>query len=247
VLEGQNVAVPAGLHCATQWPRASEGGVDAIADWLKGHTAARLVIVDTLARIRDRRRSEGSLYEEDYDAIARLKDLGDRQTCAILVVHHTRKGEAEDPFDTISGTLGLTGAADVALVLQRPRRSCTAHLHVTGRDVDEQRLALRWAAEHCVWLEEEEDDQEELTPEKRAVIEALRGAAAPLQPAEVALRIGKTRDAVRQLMRRMAEQGLLRSDAGLYALQGTGTTDVTAVTGEDNPLPQESLPGDSGR
>ena len=38
----------------------------------------------------------------------------------ILLVHHTRKTESSDAFNMISGTTGLLGCADGALVLQKP-------------------------------------------------------------------------------------------------------------------------------
>lgn len=38
---------------------------------------------------------------------------------AIVLVHHVRKMDADDPLDTVSGTTGLTGAADTVLVLNR--------------------------------------------------------------------------------------------------------------------------------
>lgn len=83
VLAAQGLMAPALLHVATAWPRSSEGGLQRIDEWLHTHPGARLVIVDTLARIRDRRGEGGNLYAEDYQTLARLKDLGDRYACAV--------------------------------------------------------------------------------------------------------------------------------------------------------------------
>jgi len=38
-------------------------------------------------------------------------------------VHHTRKQQADDTFDMISGTNGLMGAADGAFMLQKEKRT----------------------------------------------------------------------------------------------------------------------------
>jgi predicted ATP-dependent serine protease len=44
--------VPDRLHLATEWPRANEGGIDAIRAWIDAHAGARLVIVDVLAMFK---------------------------------------------------------------------------------------------------------------------------------------------------------------------------------------------------
>lgn len=61
----------------------------------------------------------------------------------MLIVHHTRKQQADDKFDTISGTNGLLGAADGAFVLSKEKRTTNAAtLDVTGRDQQDQRIHL---------------------------------------------------------------------------------------------------------
>jgi RecA-family ATPase len=48
-------------------------------------------------------------YGEDYSAVAALTKLAGDLGVAIIAVHHTRKAAAEDPFETVSGTFGVTG------------------------------------------------------------------------------------------------------------------------------------------
>ena len=62
----------------------------------------------------------------------------------LLLVHHTRKQQADDKFDMISGTNGLLGAADGAFLLQKEKRTDgSAILDVAGRDQQDQRLYLK--------------------------------------------------------------------------------------------------------
>jgi len=61
------------------------------------------MVIDTLAKVRERRRRNGNIYEEDYDAITALKDLADEHGVCILLVHHTRKSEAVDVVDEVNG------------------------------------------------------------------------------------------------------------------------------------------------
>ena len=58
-------------------------------------------------------------YASDYEMIGQLKHFADQTGIALLPVHHTRKQQADDKFDMISGTNGLLGAADGAFVLQK--------------------------------------------------------------------------------------------------------------------------------
>jgi hypothetical protein len=72
---------------------------------------------------------------EGYDAIGPLRRLAHERGVPIILVHHTRKMDADDIFDTVSGSHGLTGAADTILVLQRQGSGVT--LHAVGRDIDQ--------------------------------------------------------------------------------------------------------------
>ena len=72
-------------------------------------------------------------YASDYEVITKLKAFADEHGICLLLVHHTRKQQAEDKFDMISGTNGLLGAADGAFLLQKERRtSNAATLDISG-------------------------------------------------------------------------------------------------------------------
>jgi len=152
ILDGQEP--PPCLELGNAWPRMDDGGLEALEDWLSRHPQARLVIIDTLARVRPVKKYNDSAYDFDYESLGGLKALADRFGVAILVIHHLRKLGSTDPVDAISGTLGLTGAADGVLVLKRERGQHDAALFVTGRDVDEQELALVWHAPSALWAKD---------------------------------------------------------------------------------------------
>jgi hypothetical protein len=150
MLGGLDTTAPDRLSVCTNWPRAGSGGLARIGVWLKAHPGG-LVVIDTLARFRDPPRGRGGSYDEDYRAVAELKTLADTHEAAVLVIHHTRKGAAEDPFDEVSGTLGINGAADSLMVLDRQRGADVAALYITGRDLPDQTLDLAWCADAGLW------------------------------------------------------------------------------------------------
>ena len=122
-----------------------------MSDFWSEHTDTVLVVIDTLQRVRGRTPDSGS-YAADYDTLARLKEFSDTCGVALLLVHHTRKEGAEDVFNTISGTNGLMGAADGALILHKDRRTnADAVLEIVGRDQQQVRLHLRFDAARLRW------------------------------------------------------------------------------------------------
>lgn len=136
-------AKPAAVPTPAELRETIRAVLAALAKWYDAHPGG-LVIVDTLARFRDLHRGRGNSYLEDYGAIAPLKELADRHCGAVLVIHHTRKDVSDDPFDEVSGTLGINGAADSLLVLDRVRGQDAGTLYLTGRDLADETLTLAW-------------------------------------------------------------------------------------------------------
>ena len=119
---------PPRLKFATECPKADQGGLNDIEQWISTVEAPRLVIVDTLAQFRKAPNGKAQVYTEDYGAIAELQKLASKHSLGIVIVHHDRKMEADDVFDTVSGSLGLTGAADTILIMKRQAGSVTLHV-----------------------------------------------------------------------------------------------------------------------
>jgi RecA-family ATPase len=86
---------PSRLHYATEWPRANEGGLQAIRDWCQGAPMPKLIVVDVLAAFRGERRASQNQYEGDYAAIKDLQQIAMDFGIGIMVVHHTRKAGAD--------------------------------------------------------------------------------------------------------------------------------------------------------
>ncbi len=136
---------------ATQSKNLNEGLEEQLERFVTEHKDARLIIIDTLQKVREAGADKFS-YASDYEIVTKLKHFSDRHNVCLLVVHHTRKMESSDCFDMISGTNGLLGAADGAFVMQKEKRTDNkAVLEVAGRDQQDQRLQLNFNREQCVW------------------------------------------------------------------------------------------------
>jgi hypothetical protein len=210
---------PTRLFYQTTWRRSHEDGIDHLEGWILAHPKTRLVCIDTLAKFRRPSRGKNA-YEEDYEAIGVLKKLADAHGVPIVVLHHDRKAEAADVFDGISGTLGLSGAADGLLMLKRERGAHDAVLHVTGRDVEEREIALRWDAGRGLWSIMGDAQAFRMSPERRAIIQALEWAGGPLTSKAIADAVGKTnesgRASVRVTLKKMVQAGQVRGNDSGY-------------------------------
>lgn len=139
------------LHFAITSAQIGLGLVEQLDNFLKDRPDTRLVIIDTLQKVRDAI-GEAYSYSGDYDAIGQLKGFAASRGICLLLVHHTRKQAADDAFDMISGTTGLLGCADGALLLRKEKRTdLNATLDVVGRDQPDQRLHLTRDQDSLVW------------------------------------------------------------------------------------------------
>ncbi len=235
--------LPAGLDLKLNWPRLDEGGAEALEAWLKAHPDALLVAIDTLEKVRPRQRS-ANVYAEDYAALERLLPLAARYGVAIVVVHHLSKREAQDPLDEISGSTGLSGGVDAALVLKRERGRADAILHVIGRDIeDEQELALNWNKATARWSIAGQAEQYRLSGERAEVVRVLKESGGELRPKEIADRVGydTNSDAVRKLLRKLVEEdGMVKNTRhGKYAYAEGGPS---SPSGPNSSSADGSLP-----
>ena len=149
--------------CAKQ---VGNGLEEQLKRFVQEHPDTKLIIIDTLQKIREAGGDKYS-YANDYEVVGKLKRLADACGVCLLLVHHTRKQQADDKFDMISGTNGLLGAADGAFLLTKEKRTGNVDcLDVSGRDQPDQRLHLFRNEETLAWeLERVETELWKAPPE----------------------------------------------------------------------------------
>jgi len=210
---------PAGLTLVTTCPPLPQGGGQSIAGWLDRNPAARMVVLDVFAKMRGPSPAGMSAYDADYAAVTRAKQIADRYSVAVVLVHQVRKAGADDFLESVSGTNGLAGAADATLVLRRARSQADAVLHVTGRDVDETEHALTFQPTTGAWLLLDGSAAEHTLSDTRAAILRYVRDHPGATPKAAADGTGLGYDNVKRTCSRMAADGQLSVDpAGRYSL-----------------------------
>ena len=165
------------LFLATQAGKLADALCTQIREQVRLHPDIALVIVDTFQMVRG---GADVTYANDYENVQRMKALSDDLGIALLLVHHLRKRGDSDELNKLSGTTGLSGAADAVLILDRSDRMREeAKLTCTGRDIEARELQLRFNRGECVWeLLRDSLEQRSLPAELSALVSLLqqRGA-----------------------------------------------------------------------
>ena len=228
---------PDGLDLASRGARKIDDGLcEQIGEWMKSRSDARLVIVDTLARVKGSAAYGLNGYEADYQQFAPLQEFAQNHKISILVVTHLSKQKAgsfspDDPFERINGTTGLFGVADAAWIIFG-KRGEEMTFRTTGRDAMDAEYKIKLEAEsrwRLVGDSETLDRQRHLdeyknSPIVRTIIELLREGgrwqgSAPDFREEVIRRTGKLpADTMRELGMKLneLEPQLIENDAIMF-------------------------------
>jgi hypothetical protein len=175
-------------------------------------------VVDILKRVRPRPTRYQSVYDADYESLEALHALANRHSVAVLCIHHLRKAGADDPLDEISGSTGLSGAADGVLLLKRDRGRGDAYLHVDGRDIEEPaELALTWNSDTACWTLAGDADEFRLSRERAEILRVLEEHGEPMTPTDVADALGKSFNTVKQRLWHMSKDGQVSAADGRYS------------------------------
>ena len=113
----------------------------------------KLVVIDTLNFIQYHPAKGESAYNCDYRTGRDLKAYAEKHGIAVVVVTHTTKMiHAEDEMMNVSGTNGVTGAADAVVVLSKERRTdLDAKMFITGRKVRQSMHEIKFNDQSCIW------------------------------------------------------------------------------------------------
>ena len=195
-----------------------ENPLQVLETWLHNHQSARLVVIDTLQKIRPKVDSfTRGLYDQDYEAVAPYTELASRYNVSIIIIHHLNKRlPTDDPMEGISGTTGLTGAVDMTIVLKRTRGEVTGTMHIYGRDIEDKEIAVDFTGGNWSWLGDA--NKVKLSQEREEIIDYL--TRCPDQtPKQIADGIDKPRGSIRFLLGKLLAQDLLINVEGKYSVK----------------------------
>lgn len=133
--------------------RIGDGFEKQIEYQLQEHPDIKLVVVDVFQMIRQAAKRNQTGYDRDYDDFKAIKQVADKHSIGVMLIHHTRKmKDPSDVFNELSGSVGVMGALDCAWVITKDDRySDEGTLHITGRDMESMKLKIRFDKKRFRW------------------------------------------------------------------------------------------------
>lgn len=218
--DNTGIIPPHNAYFVRDWPTLPKA-IGEIERWITTVEKPRLVVIDTLAKIRQRSGTgrEGNVYDRDYADVGSLQKLAGQYQVAIILVHHQRKAEVDDDFDSISGSAGLAGASDTMWLLNRKSRtSPSGTLIITGRDVYDRRYDIVFETETGRWLYKDGMEQPPVEVDgARADVLQVMSVGTPISYKEVAQIMGKKPNTILEHMKKLVGDGLIEA-----AVRGKG-------------------------
>ena len=155
------------LHICTERKSIEQGFLKELRETLQEHPGIRMVVIDTLQKIRDdgSGTSTANQYSKDDAEISKLKTFADNHGIAIVCVHHLRKmPDKRDPVNEILGSAAMSSVPDQILLLKKARGQIHGELSAIGRDSPQWRMTLEF--EKVRWKLIKEETEQEIAQEE---------------------------------------------------------------------------------
>jgi len=149
----QNNPTPTSFYFSTEASSIDNGLIESLEATIKDKPDIKLIIIDTLQKIKSQSKAGNNVYQQDYAEIGAIKSFADKHSISVMFVHHLRKmKDGDDQFNMISGSTALMGAVDTSFVItKKSRNDINATLHITGRDIESGELIMSFNKETCQW------------------------------------------------------------------------------------------------
>jgi hypothetical protein len=211
------------LEWVTDAPQFDKGFIERLEQWRQSVKTPTLVVIDVLQRIKPPGNRNQNAYESDYSIWAPLQKWATEHGVAVVGLHHTKKGGADDPLEALSGSNGLSACADTTIVLDKGSNGRT--VYVRGRDIEESEIAVTLIAGNWTILGKAADVKR--SDERTQILAALKDHGEPMTPAEVAGAIGKPGGTIRKLLFTMAKADeVYRVGKGRYWIEQLVNGDI---------------------
>jgi len=142
---------PRAPTCDVEAPYIGFGFEEDIQKWIDEVPDPRLIVIDTLARIKPRtKRSSGTAYDLDNELLRNLQTLAIKNGVCIVLISHLSKTQTDYSWDRITGSAGLQGMTDAMWLMDRgDTENSKASISGRGRDIMDFSYEVKW--NHSTW------------------------------------------------------------------------------------------------
>ena len=198
-------------------PYLGFGFEECLENWIKSKENPRLVVIDTLARIKPRQsKSAGTAYDADNLLMNGIQKLAVQNNLTVMFITHLSKASQDYSFDKIQGSVGVQGMTDAMWMLDRgDGLNSKASLKGRGRDILDFEYALTWDNETMSYSFDGNLDVINQNENRSEIIKAMtelhKDGVDQIRPRDVAKHYGVTANSkdgrrMARTMQRMADQ-----------------------------------------
>ena len=211
------------FYSTTESSKLGDGLEEEIAHTIDRVPDMRLIIIDVLAKVRQHRKPQQSVYESDYEVGNALKAIAKKYPAVcFLIVHHNNKGSS-DALDSISGTHGLAGGMDNTFSIMNAGQGL--ELHINGRDIENSDcIPLPRGLDGMFTLEDRESAfRKSMSISRGKIIDAIKEGAETQK--DIAAETGLDGNLINAQLRRMLKTNVVeKAGRGKYqAVDATPT------------------------
>lgn len=192
--------------------------LDDIKANLRTFPRVRLIVIDVLQRVRGEERRTDNAYQTDYKIVGAIQKLSTEFGILILIVHHLKKGRVDDAIDSISGSFGVSGAADGSIIIGKEGDIMKVESQM--RDIPDFEFELTKEGSNPMWKPAQtvaELMEPNGTTKAYLVLRALREAACALSAGDIAKRTNiSEKNVATYLGRLMKSNQVTRPSRGWY-------------------------------
>jgi len=126
-------------------PYLGFGLEESIADWINTADNPKVVVIDTLARVKQthKQNKNATAYDLDNELLRKLQKTAIENRVCIILITHLAKQNHDYNFDRITGSAGLQGIADCMWLIDRGE-SNKGSFTGRGRDILDFEFAVQW-------------------------------------------------------------------------------------------------------
>lgn len=217
MLPGLGVSWPEKFRYTTKFPKADEGGLDVLRGTVERYPDTRIVIIDTMHKFLSGKRSiSKNAYEIDTDRLTPIAEFATTAGICILLIHHTTKTKYLDPFDMLSGSIGVQGAVDDLMVMDRDHTGFK--LSMRGRTLEDRTVVLDRDPATYTWFYKGEASEVMATDYQQTILDTLKDADESMSPSQIKEKTGYYAKTIKRILAKLCTSGLIEKVGyGQYA------------------------------
>ena len=172
---GVTTWTPPQILLSNEIPYLGFGFEECLENWIASKENPRLVIIDTLARLKPKQgRQSGTAYDLDNQLLGKIQTLAVKNNITIAFVTHLSKASQDYSWDRIQGSVGVQGMTDFMWLIDRGDNAPTANIVGRGRDMSDFEYAVKWNEESWQYQFEGNLQTVRMNDNRKEVVDAMK-------------------------------------------------------------------------